>query len=275
MLGLEVRVQFPGIEEIVFDCVAGTRDVRALQSADRVDELELHVEWQARGNAVRVEFVGLQVLGLDKYLVAVALCEPHHLVFDGRAVPGTDALDLAGIHRRAVQRAANDVMGFLRSVRYPATHLLGMIAGAAEIGIHRSRLVSGLALHDAEIHGLAVDPGWRSCLQASNRERHLAQPRGQQVRGWVSSAPSLELLLANMDFAAQERTGGQNHGGGVDLEASGRAATRHAIAAHQQVVDGRLEQRKPGLALDGTPDKSAIQAPIALGTGRPDRRPLA
>ena len=57
MLGLEVRVQFPGIEEIVFDCVAGTRDVRALQSADRVDELELHVEWQARGNAVRVEWL--------------------------------------------------------------------------------------------------------------------------------------------------------------------------------------------------------------------------
>jgi hypothetical protein len=55
-------------------------------------DCQLHIERQAGGNAVGVEFVGLQAFGLDEDLVRILVGEAVDLVFDRRAVARADAL---------------------------------------------------------------------------------------------------------------------------------------------------------------------------------------
>ena len=65
------------------------------------EEGVLHVVGQRGGDAVRIDGVVVEAFGLEEDLVPLALGEAHHLVLDGRAVARADALDLAGVHRRA------------------------------------------------------------------------------------------------------------------------------------------------------------------------------
>src|SRR4030095_13850901 len=106
-LRLQAVLQVARIEVVVLDRVARPRDVRALETRDRTHELELHVEGQARRNAVRVNLVRRQAFRLDEDLVRGLVREAMDFVLDGRAVARTDAFDHAGEHRRAVAAGAN------------------------------------------------------------------------------------------------------------------------------------------------------------------------
>jgi hypothetical protein len=64
-----------------------------LEPADRAHEFALHVEGQARRDAVGVDLVGVQALGLDENLVREFVGEAHDLVLDRRAIARPDALD--------------------------------------------------------------------------------------------------------------------------------------------------------------------------------------
>ena len=131
---LERRFQIAGIEIVVFDRIPRAHDVRLLEPPNRADQLELDVERQAGRDAVRVDFVRIQPLGLEKDLVAGLSREAVDLVFDRRTVAWADALDYAGEHRRTVEPAANDLVRPLVGMRYPARPLRGMHLAPAEEG---------------------------------------------------------------------------------------------------------------------------------------------
>ena len=106
--------------------------MRVLEAADRVDELELHVERQAGGDAVRVDLAGVEAFGLEKDLVARLSGEAVNLVLDRRAVPRSDALDDAGEHRRTIQSRADDLVRAQVRVRDPARELPRMHLAPAQ-----------------------------------------------------------------------------------------------------------------------------------------------
>jgi hypothetical protein len=85
-LALHVGLEIPRIEEVVLDGVAGAGDVGILEATDRTDDLHLHVERQAGGDPVRVEFVGGQAFRLDEDLVRRLVGKAGDLVLDRRAV---------------------------------------------------------------------------------------------------------------------------------------------------------------------------------------------
>ena len=134
-----VDLQAARIEVVVLDRVAGPQDVRVLAAAHRADEVELHVERQRGRDPVRIDLVRVEALGLEIDLVAVALREAHDLVLDRRAVARADALDDARVHRRAVEAAADDVVGARVGVRDPARPLRRMHVARAEEREHRRR----------------------------------------------------------------------------------------------------------------------------------------
>ena len=94
-----------------------------LQAANRAHQLQLHVERQAGRDAVGVDLVGGQPLGLEEDLVAGLAGEAVDLVLDRRAVARADAFDHAGEHRRAVEAAADDLVRARVGVRDPARQL--------------------------------------------------------------------------------------------------------------------------------------------------------
>ena len=143
-------LQIARIEVVVFDGIAGARDVGLLEAADGTHQRQLHVERQAGGDAVGIDLVRVQPFRLEEDLVAVLVGEAHHLVLDGRAVARPDAFDDAGVHRRAVQAGADDFVGALVGVGDVARHLARVLVGAAQIRKHRHRIVAGLRLADAD-----------------------------------------------------------------------------------------------------------------------------
>src|SRR6516225_6769484 len=98
--------------------------MRGLEPTDRVHERALHIEGEARRDAVRVHLVRREPLGLDENLVGTALREAHDLVLDRGTVTGTDALDRTGEHGRAVGRRPNDIVRTLVCTRNETVNLL-------------------------------------------------------------------------------------------------------------------------------------------------------
>ncbi len=97
-LRLQTRHQVTRIEIVVLDRITGPRNVRVLEAPDRTHQLELHIEWQAGGNAVGIDLVGRQPFRLNENLVRGFVGEAMHLVLDRRTVAGADAFDDAGKH---------------------------------------------------------------------------------------------------------------------------------------------------------------------------------
>ena len=110
-------------DHVVLDGVAVPVDVGLLAARHRADDGVLHISGQARGDPVAVDPVIPQRLGLEEDPVRLSLGEPHDLVLDRRAVPGPDGLDLAAVHRRAVEVGPDDLVGGRCGVRLTALDL--------------------------------------------------------------------------------------------------------------------------------------------------------
>ena len=95
---LERGVQIPWVEEVVLDGIPRAREVRVLEAPDGAHELPLHIERQARGDAVRVDLVSAEPFGLDEDLVRALVGEPEYLVLDRWTVARAYALDRAREH---------------------------------------------------------------------------------------------------------------------------------------------------------------------------------
>jgi len=254
--------------------IAGAGDVRVLETANRAHQLQLHVERQRGGDTVGVDLHHVQALRLDEDLVAVAVGEADHLVLDRGAVARTDALDLPGVQRRAVQRAADDLVGARGGVGDPARHLARVVLDPAQERHHRQRVVARLHLHHRVVQGAAVDARRRAGLQSFDHERPLAQARGQGHRRRIAHAPGGVGGLADVDLAGQEGAGGQHHRPGMKAQPGLGQCAAHGVALDQQVVHRRLEHLQVGLGLDHAPDRGAVQRAVGLAAGGAHRRAL-
>jgi hypothetical protein len=122
----------------------------SFEALDPPEHLVLDVARQTGRDAVDVDLQRVAALGFQEQLVAVLVGEPHDLVFDRRAVAGAAGADLAAVHRRAVQVAADQVVDLLVGVGDPAGNLLDrQLAG--QKGKRRGRIVAGLDLQTAEV----------------------------------------------------------------------------------------------------------------------------
>ena len=113
-LGFEARGQLARIDIVVLDGIAGPDDARGLEAWDGLEERMLHVLGQRGRDAVRIDGVVVETLRLEKDLVAAALLEADDLVFDRGTIARADALDGAGVHRRAIEIGGDDGVGGLR-----------------------------------------------------------------------------------------------------------------------------------------------------------------
>ena len=140
-----------------------------LHALDRTHDLQLHVEGKRGRDPVRVDLVRRQAFRLEEDVVAVLAGKAVDLVFDRRAVARPDTLDDAGVHRRAIEIVADDVVRARIGVRHPARQLLRMLASRAEVGKDRHRIIRVLLFHHREIDALAIKPWRRARLQTADR----------------------------------------------------------------------------------------------------------
>ena len=165
-----------------------------------MDQVELDVERQAGRDAVRIELVRAQTLGLEENLVRSPVGETVDLVFDRRTVARTHSFDYARVQGAPIESGADDFVRAGLCMGDPARQLSRVLVGAAEEREHRHRVeVAGLFLAPREVDGAPVDAWRRAGLQPTLRQLHLAQPLGQRDRRRVAGTAGRIVGTADAD----------------------------------------------------------------------------
>ncbi len=102
-LGFQVGPELGRWTVVVLDGVAVSHDDGPFETRDHLEHLILDIARQAGGDAVDVDFLRVATFRLEKQLVAVFVGKPNHFVFDARTIAGASRVDLAAVHRGAVQ----------------------------------------------------------------------------------------------------------------------------------------------------------------------------
>ena len=245
-----------------------------LKTFHRTNDLDLHIERQAGGHAVRVEFMGAEALGLDEDLVRILVGKAHDLIFDRGTVARTYAFDDPGIHGTAVQVLPNDVMGLFIGMGDEAGDLARVLLRLAEVGEDRDWVVTLLLLQYGKVHGAAIDARGGSCLQTTDAQGELPQPFRQRDRGRIAGTPTAVIFHADVDQAIEEGTGGQHHRLAENADPGLRHDATDAIAIQDQIITGLLEQAEVGVVLQQVAHDLFVQQAIGLGARGSDCRPL-
>ena len=227
---------------VVFDRIARPDHPHPLQTRDRRQDRQLDLFRQRGRDAVGIDGAVVEPFRLQEDLMPVAIAEPDDLVLDRRAIARAAALDLAGIHRRAMHIGPDHLMGRRRRAGDAALDL----RRRDPVGQHRERLrrvVAGLHFDRRPVDGAchraaaacrsSAAPAQSRPLERSRKphRRRLADPAGRPV------------LLADMDQAAQEGPGGDDDGAGGQFTAVGQADAGDAAVRDDRVRRPRLRSR--------------------------------
>ena len=243
--------QLGGIEEVVFDGVAGRQELGALEAGDGMDHVQLHLERQTVRSAVGIDFRHSPALRLDEDVVVGMRRELDHLVLDGRTVADAGTFDEAAVQGRIRQVRLDDLDRPGIRMGQPARDLVGARdpgrerrqrdcstwnirrlagrrtgpgpglfhvehpgGGPAAPAEKRRRLFAGLDQHLIVVDAVLVQPRRRAGLEAFHPEAQILQLEAQAVFGRLVEASAADDGLADVDFAAQEGSGGQHDGFG-------------------------------------------------------------
>src|SRR4051812_46940516 len=121
--GLQARMKLSGIYVIVLDGIARPNHANTLEAWDRAQQLELHVFGQRGRDSIGIDRGVIKAFRLKKDLMAVAVAKADDLVLDRGAIARTGALDLPGIHRRAMDIGPYQIVGGRRGPGNPALDL--------------------------------------------------------------------------------------------------------------------------------------------------------
>src|SRR5262249_5811991 len=209
LVGLGGGVEWRGIGGVVLDGVARTQHLRCFQPRDRLDHGQLDIDRHGGAHAVYVNLVRVQALGFQEKLMRGFIGELDDLVFDAWAIPRTNALNLAGVHRRTMHILANDAMRLLRSEGDIARDLLLSDPASAEAE-GRGIVIAGLHLEARPIDSPAIEAWRRSRFQPAAAKPEQLERLTQQLRRRLPASTSGIGLLAAMDQPVEKRSGGNN-----------------------------------------------------------------
>ena len=263
------------VEIIVFDGVAGARDVGVFQPANGAHQRKLHVKGQRGGNAVGIPLARVQPFRFQKDVVAVAPGEAVDFVFNGRAIARADTFDDAGVHGRAVQIGADDVVRARVRVGNPAGQLRRVLVGRAEKAEDRRRRVAGLFAQYGKINAAPVNARRRAGFQPSARSAEFRQTFRQAQCRRLARAPARVVCQANVHAAIEKRAGGEHHGAGAKADARLRAHGNHARAGEFHVFHGLLKEREVRRVFQHGADGGLVQRAVGLRARGLHRRAFA
>ncbi len=219
-----------------------------------------------------------EAFGFEEELVLRLVGEANDLVLDGGAVARADGLDLAGVHGRAVDVAADDVEGFGGC----GGDVAGDLAKRDVLGAEGERGwvgVAGLLFEAGPIDGAAVEARRCSGLEAAAAEAEALEGFAEERAGGLAGAAGGVLLLAAVDEAVEEGSGGDDGGGGEDVaavaeleasDAAGCGIVRVRRVVEEDVGDFGLLDEEVGLLLEELAHADAVEGLVALGAGAPD-----
>ena len=226
----------------------------------------LNVFGQRGRDAVRIDGVVVEAFGLEKDLVAAALLEAHDLVLDRGTVARADALDGAGVHRRAGEVALDDGVG--RGIG--VGDVAGDLRRRDRLGEEREgpgRAVAVLHFESVQANGAAVEAGRGAGLEPAHGEAERVEPRREPKGRGLANASGRDLALADMDEAAQEGAGGEDHGAGREAPPVAGDDAGDGAVLDDEVLDRGLDHLEARGRRDRRLHGLAIELAVGLGAG--------
>ncbi len=137
------------------------------------------------------------------------------------------------------------------------------------------RIVAGLHFQGGPIDAAAIEPRRRAGFQTAERKadrfQRARKPHGRRF----SDAASGNLLFADMDEAAQEGAGGENHGAAGNLAAIGEFHPANAAIGDDEIVGLRLKHLQIRRFANGGLHCGGIELAIGLRARTAHGRALA
>src|SRR5262249_31374609 len=149
------------------------------------------------GDAVGIDRGVVEPLRLQEDLVAVAVPEFDDLILNRGTVAGARALDLAGIHRRAIHIGSDHLVGGWRGAGDAALDL----ERRNPVGHDRKglrRIVAGLHFDRSPVDGGAVEPGRSPGLEPAKLKAGALEGLRKPHRGSFADPTRWPFLLAEM-----------------------------------------------------------------------------
>ncbi len=137
------------------------------------------------------------------------------------------------------------------------------------------RVVAGLHFQAFPVDGAAIEPRRRAGFQPPEREAAALQGRGKPDCRRFADPAGRNLLLADMDEAAQERPGGQNHRAGRQNPAIGQANGRYTAFREDQIVGLALDHGQIRRLEDRALHGGGVELAVGLGAGAAHRGAFA
>ena len=150
--------------------------------------------------------------------MALLVGESDDFVLDRRAIARPGRLDLPGVHRRAVQIRADQLMRHGARVGQMTEHLRQL----EPVGEDRERprlFVAGRLLELRKVDGVLRHARRRPGLQPSEAEAHGAQRVGECFGGRLAEAAAHGLHFARVHEGAEECAGRDDDGARAKLRA--------------------------------------------------------
>jgi len=133
--------------------------------------------------------------------------ETDHLVFDGRAIPGTRSLQFAAVHGGFVNVVSDDLMG----TGCGLGEMAGVVRGREGEGAKRKGGGIGISANLFKAvppDGVFVESGRSARLEATGGEAQTDQGLGDPIGGLLAHAAGLDLSPADVDKPIEKGTAG-------------------------------------------------------------------
>ena len=231
-LGLQRSRQLRRLDEVVFDGVSRPQHHGIFKAWKRVHEIRLHISRQAHRKPVHINLARADSFRLQENLMALLVGETNDLVFERRAIPRTDAPNLAVEQRRARDVRANEIANAIVGMKEMAIDLRA-IDGRREKRERNRRIVAALDGKDAagdltlEIDAVAIEARRRACFQPAPFEAACLQRFRQLPRRRLARAAGGVLLGPDVNQAVEKRAGRDDE----------RAALIRVSVLHRQTDD--------------------------------------
>src|SRR5262249_33389173 len=254
--------------------ITRAQDFGGSEPGDRGEQLSLHLFWQRRRDSVGVDRRIVESLRLEKNLMSVALAEADDLVLDRGAIARPAALDLARIHRRAVDIGLDDRGRRPCGSRDSAANLrvFDVLGKRRE---RLGRLAARWHLETRPVDRAPVEPRRRSGLQTAQRESEPLERAREPDSRRLADATRGRLLLADVDDATKERAGRQHDRTGAEPSAVRHPHRFDTTMRKDEIVRLALQHLEPlGLA-DSLLHGRRVELTVGLGARAAYGRALA
>jgi len=125
-------------------------------------KLVLYIKRQAGGNAVRIDFMGIQPFRFDKNLMGIPVGETDDFIFNRRTITRPDTFNNPRIQWRSIQAGTDNIVGFTVSAVIWQGICFGCCSRLPRKENTGTGIIAVLFFQFTEINGSAINPRRRS-----------------------------------------------------------------------------------------------------------------